>query len=91
MKADIWNVLHDGSILEVSGTVPGDVQMAVWIEYLRNRFPDPGERIIVTLHGCSALSYKPFEEDETITVPRCYRKSPARNPAGQGLDRRQCG
>ena len=75
MKADIWNVLHDGSILEVSGTVPGDVQMAVWIEYLRNRFPDPGERIIVTLHGCSALSYKPFEEDETITVPDAIGKA----------------
>ena len=32
MNADIWNVLHDGSILKVSGTVPGVVQFAVWID-----------------------------------------------------------
>ena len=32
MNADIWNDLHDGSILKVSGAVPGDVQFAVWID-----------------------------------------------------------
>jgi len=67
MKADIWNVLHDGSIIGVSGTIPGDVEFVVWIDYLRNRFPDPGDRILLTLHGCSTLSYQPYEEDATLT------------------------
>ena len=67
MNADIWNVLHDGSVLRVSGAVPGDVQFAVWIDYLRSRFPDPGDRILLTLHGCTALSYQPHGDDTALT------------------------
>ena len=67
MNADIWNILHDGSVLSVSGTVPGDVQFALWIDYLRSRFPDPGDRLLVTLHGCTSLSYQLYGEDTALT------------------------
>mgnify|MGYP001560042530 CR=1 FL=1 len=62
MNPEFWNVLHDGFITGVSGSVPGDVQLGVEIDYLRQRFADPGDRIVLTLHGCTALSYHPFDE-----------------------------
>jgi hypothetical protein len=44
MNADIWNVLHDGPIDRITGTIPGDIQFAVAIRYLRER--------------CTAISYQ---------------------------------
>ena len=67
MNADIWNVLHDGSVLGVSGAVPGDVRLSVCIDYLRNRFPDPGNRILLTLHGCTALTFQTYEDVAALT------------------------
>jgi hypothetical protein len=34
---EIWNLLHDGSIDEVHGGVPGDVTMRISIDYLTQR------------------------------------------------------
>lgn len=62
MNPDFWNILHDGVITHVSGSVPGDVRMDVEISYLRERFAEPGDRIVLTLQGCTALSYLPFED-----------------------------
>jgi hypothetical protein len=76
MNADIWNFLHDGSILRVWGAVPGDVQFAVWIDYLRSRFPDPGDRILLTLHGCAALSYQTHEGTALTDLDAIARAEP---------------
>lgn len=67
MNAGIWNVLHDGYVLGVSGAVPGDVRLSVRIDYLRSRFRDPGNRILLTLHGCIALDYQSYENDAALT------------------------
>jgi hypothetical protein len=67
MNADIWNVLHDGSVLRVSGAVPGNIQFAIWIDYLRDGFPDPGNRILLTLHDCTSLSFQPYEAETALT------------------------
>ncbi|MHA3774777.1 hypothetical protein ACXR0O_24915 [Verrucomicrobiota bacterium sgz303538] len=67
MNADIWNVLHDGPIVRISGTIPGDVQFAVSIGYLRNRFPDPGDCILLTLHGCTSISYQLWDSESVVT------------------------
>ena len=58
MNSKIWNVLHDGPIVRITGTIPGDIQLAIAISYLRERFPDPGDCILLTLHGCTMLSYE---------------------------------
>ena len=67
MNADIWNVLHDGSVVRITGTIPGDIQFAVSIAYLRKRFPDPGDCILLTLHGCTAISYQLWDSESVIT------------------------
>ena len=63
----IWNVIHDGSIIAVRGTVPGTVQLDVSIAYLRERFPDAGKTIQVTLTGCTRFAYRDFDEGEFTT------------------------
>lgn len=67
MNADIWNVLHDGSIVGVLGAVPGDVRLVIWIDYLRDGFPYPGNRILLTLHDCTSLSFQPYEAETALT------------------------
>lgn len=57
----VWDVLHDGGISRIDGSVPGDVQVFVDIEYLRKRFSDDGETIIVTLTDCTLLTYRPYD------------------------------
>lgn len=63
----IWNVLHDGSIISIRGAVPGTVQLDVSIEYLRERFADPGKFVQVTLKGCTRFAYRDFDEGQFTT------------------------
>jgi hypothetical protein len=67
MNADIWNVLHDGPIVHITGTIPGDVQFAVSIGYLRKHFPDPGDCILLALHGCTLISYQLWDSESVVT------------------------
>jgi hypothetical protein len=67
MNADFWNVLHDGRIVRVCGAVPGEVQLAIDIGYLRERFAAPGDCILVTLHDCTAFSYEHWDSDAVST------------------------
>ena len=64
---DVWNVLHDGSIDALSGTVPGTLQIDVSIEYLRERFADPGTIIRLTLKECSHFAFIGFDTTVAIT------------------------
>ena len=52
---DLWNILHDGTIAQIRGTVPGDIRLKVEIEYLRNMFSPPGQSIFVTLENCRRM------------------------------------
>lgn len=67
LTPDIWNVLHDGTIIEAAGVVPGDVRLTIAIDYLRSRFPDVGKHVLLTLRGCTALMYELDATGRTIT------------------------
>lgn len=67
MNPEIWNVLHDGSVVSVTGAVPGAVQFGIRIDYLREGFPDPGNRILLKLHDCTMLSFQPFSAEVALT------------------------
>ena len=62
-RAEIWNVLHDGSIDSIEGSVPGDIEMRVGILYLREMFSNDGEAIVVRLTNCTKLAMKIWEDD----------------------------
>lgn len=62
----VWNVLHDGSIVDVAGSVPGEVTVTVAIEYLRSLFPGSGDRFLIHLSGCSMCELRRFLADQTL-------------------------
>jgi hypothetical protein len=64
----IWNVLHDGSIMSIQGAVPGTVRLAVSIEYLRERFADPGETIQEARDFCTDLPAIEASEPEILSA-----------------------
>ncbi|MEO1527461.1 MAG: hypothetical protein AAFX06_18690 [Planctomycetota bacterium] len=63
----IWNVLHDGGVDRIVGSVPGEVRVHVGIEYLRERFPDDGDEFVVCLLACSRLSHRLYDDENSIT------------------------
>ena len=64
----IWNILHDGVIVAVDGTLPGDLRIDIKIDYLRKRIPDPGTLIQVLLLGCTRFALKEYEKSEFSTA-----------------------
>lgn len=56
--------MHDGSIVKANGSVPGTVKLDVDIQYLRERFKDPGGMIHLTLVGCTRFAYRDYEDKE---------------------------
>jgi hypothetical protein len=52
-KAEIWNVLHDGTLSDISGTVPGDIRLKIEIPYLRDFFHPAGKSFLVDLQDCT--------------------------------------
>lgn len=57
----VWNILHDGSIESISGSVPGDVHVRVGIAYLCTQLPTAAAHVMVHLRGCRRFEYHPFE------------------------------
>jgi hypothetical protein len=57
----IWNLLHDGCIERIEGNVRGDLSVFVSIEYLRSRFQDTGDCIVVKLIDCSQFAFRNYE------------------------------
>ena len=62
----IWNVLHDGEVERIVGSVPGDVRVHVGIEYLRERFSDDGDQIVVCLSGCTKFSHRLYDAENAV-------------------------
>jgi len=62
----IWNVLHDGQIVAITGEIPGTIQIQVVIDYLRQRFTDPGKTIQVALNECERFTYQDYDSMDCI-------------------------
>ncbi len=73
----IWNVLHDGVIVAVDGAAPGTLCLDISIDYLRERFSEPGEFIQVLLIGCTRFAYRQSTEAEfTAELPGIVAQQP---------------
>lgn len=64
----IWNILHDGSLAEAKGCVPGDVHVRVEIPYLRQLLFQDGDSIWVFLHSCSLFQFQQWSVDTPLTA-----------------------
>jgi hypothetical protein len=73
----IWNVLHDGVIVAVDGTIPGTIRLDVSIDYLRKRFSESGEFIRIVLLGCTRFTFRESDNSASITeLPRIAEMAP---------------
>jgi hypothetical protein len=68
MDVAIWNVLHDGIITEVMGSIPGDLRVKVEIPYLYPFLPTRTANIFVMLRDCGCFKYLPYEQ-AAVTDP----------------------
>ena len=64
-RAEIWNILHDGSVTSISGVIGGAVTLTIYIPYLRQMFPGDGDEILITLEECSQFSMEIWEASIT--------------------------
>lgn len=62
-KIQIWNILHDGSIEKISGTLP-ELAITVSIQYLRHIFGKDGESIIVKVSGCKFIEFESWDKEK---------------------------
>jgi len=68
-RAEIWNILHDGGIAGMEGSVPGDLTLQIKIPYLRQMFSESGEDILLRLSSCTRFAMKIWEEDLLTSDP----------------------
>jgi hypothetical protein len=65
MDVAIWNILHDGRIIAITGELPGDLTLSVEITYLGRRLHTRAEHLVLELKGCRRIEYRPYEESAT--------------------------
>ncbi len=65
-KIEIFNLLHDGVITDIRGSIPGELTLVVDCEYLRERIPDLGNAFLIRLGGCSSFRYETNSSDRVI-------------------------
>jgi hypothetical protein len=61
-----WNVLHDAIIVAISGAVPGQLDLTLDCDYLRDRIDHPGNHFYMTLSGCTRFGYRPWNDDTVV-------------------------
>lgn len=65
---DFWNVLHDGAIVAIEGSVPGDVRLGVEVPYLHELWSDSRDYLYIDLMECTLFEWHIFGKDDQIVV-----------------------
>ena len=65
MSPEIWDLLHDGIIKEVKGTLSGDLDLTIEIEYIANKLLKNSNCIILKLQGCDLMELEHSIANET--------------------------
>lgn len=69
---EIWNLLHDGTVTEVRGVVPGDLTFRVEIDYLTSTMTPPCDALEVTLFECDRFEYLSWQDDSRSADLRAF-------------------
>lgn len=64
----IWNILHDGCLVEAKDFMPGDVHVRVEIPYLCRVLSPSSDSVWVFLHGCSLFQFRQWSVDTLLTA-----------------------
>lgn len=75
-NAEVWKYLHDGSIVQIDGSVPGDVTVYVSINYLAKLFPGDGNGFRISLIGCTRFQLLGDDDSLCEDLAEIARRSP---------------
>nr|WP_319492530.1 hypothetical protein [uncultured Desulfobacter sp.] len=83
MKKDyqIWNIFHDGELVEIQGKTPGDIQIKVKIEYVANILKGNHNHIDVILKNCSLFEYERQWSKDSCQIYRTIKELEGISPA----------
>ncbi len=68
-KYDVWNLLHDGEIADISGSMP-EMRLRIAIPYLRDMFPCGGDSFFVSIHGCRIFRFVDWERGRLLPASK---------------------
>ncbi len=87
MKQDyqIWNILHDGALVEIQGSIPGVLKIKVKIEYLANMLHGGFNNISVLLKNCSLFEYERQQSKDEIKIYRTIKELDGISPSLMAL------
>lgn len=66
-QLDIWDIFHDGSIVEVRGELP-DIALRIEIQYLIEKLPGDGDSIWIHLKNCTRIRFTVWESEGEIQL-----------------------
>jgi len=87
MKKDyqIWNILHDGALVDLQGNIPGELNIKVEIEYLANMLNGQYDNIFVKLENCSLFEYERNWSKDEIQIYKTIKELDGIEPALMAL------
>lgn len=87
MKQDyqIWNILHDGALVHLHDSTPGELKIKVEIEYLANKLSGGFDNIYVLLKNCSLFEYERYWSKDRVQVYKTIKELEGISPALMAL------
>jgi hypothetical protein len=72
-----WDLLHDGTIVELERDLADEV--TVWVEcaFIRVRFADGGKRFKLRLAACTVFEYTPYDEPPIVELAAIASSEPS--------------
>lgn len=59
MDTKIWNLFHDGTLINAQENTPGNLLLTIKLEYVREEFDEDFKYFLLELHECSLFEYYP--------------------------------
>lgn len=66
MDTEIWDVFHDGTLINVQENASGNLLLTIKLEYVREEFDEDFKYFLLELHECSLFEYYPSVWDIEI-------------------------
>ena len=66
MDTEIWDLFHDGVLINAQENTPGNLLLTIELEYVREEFDEDFKYFLLELHECSLFEYYPSVWDIKI-------------------------
>lgn len=74
-QIEVWNIFHDGTIVEVRGELP-NISLRIEIPYLREMFPGAGHSFWAHIVDCKTCQYSNWRGKEITVLAEIMGEEP---------------